>query len=76
MHIEEPAIRNFLSVDLQSQLPLRKTSNSKQLLTSLQIALSNTGLGLWEWNLISSELDFDSCSQHILSYKPDEINNR
>ncbi len=73
MHIEEPATRNFLSVDLLTSQTL---DYNKQLLTSLQIALSNTGLGLWEWNLVSSGLDFDLSSQRILGYKPDEINNR
>lgn len=72
MHIEELATRNFLS-DLQ---PSKTLDYNKQLLTSLQIALSNTGLGLWEWNLVSSGLDFDRSSQRILGYKPDKINNR
>jgi two-component system, NtrC family, sensor kinase len=78
MHIEEPDTRNFLEVEaLQRQLQAQTTlKNSQQLLISLKIALLNTGLGLWEWNLVSSQFDFDSASQQILGYKPDEIINR
>ncbi|MBF2065074.1 MAG: PAS domain-containing protein [Calothrix sp. C42_A2020_038] len=78
MQIQEQATRHFVKREAlqRGQVQLLSTikdRDKEQLLTLLKIALSNTGLGLWEWNLASSQLDFDSCSENILGYKPNQI---
>ncbi|MEH2371621.1 PAS domain-containing sensor histidine kinase [Nostoc sp.] len=91
MHIEEPAtyeLKTPLSVqDSQSfpeSQPLQKgqkdlsqenldTSQCSQ--AAFQMALIASGLGLWDWNLITDKTYYDPQWKRILGYEVDEIHN-
>ncbi|GAA6616776.1 PAS domain-containing protein [Scytonema sp. NUACC26] len=42
---------------------------------SLQTALVATGLGLWDWNLVTDKIYYDPQWKHILGYEVEEIEN-
>ncbi|MEH2158929.1 PAS domain-containing sensor histidine kinase [Nostoc sp.] len=42
---------------------------------ALQMALIASGLGLWDWNLVTDKTYYDPQWKSILGYKVDEINN-
>ncbi|WP_272819116.1 PAS domain-containing protein [Scytonema hofmannii] len=41
----------------------------------LQTALAATGLGLWDWNLVTDKTYYDPQWKHILGYEVEEIEN-
>ncbi|MBD2559875.1 MULTISPECIES: sensor histidine kinase [Nostoc] len=91
MHIEEPATHKseaLLSVqDSQSfpeSQPLQKGQKdlSQEDLdpcqcsqAALQMALLASGLGLWDWNLVTDKTYYDPQWKRILGYEEDEIDN-
>jgi len=84
MHIEEPTTHEpevpFSVQDSQS-LPEPKDLSQENLdacqysQAALQMALIASGLGLWDWNLITDKTYYDPQWKHILGYEVDEIDN-
>lgn len=82
MHIEKPATHEpeALSVkdsqsfpeskDLQENLDTCQCSQA-----ALQMALIASGLGLWNWNLVTNKTYYDPHWKGILGYRVDEIEN-
>ncbi|MDZ8028574.1 MAG: PAS domain-containing sensor histidine kinase [Nostoc sp. DedQUE11] len=91
MHIEEPTINPLetqLSVqDNQSfSEPEQLGKGQKDLVSensnpcqcsqgALEMALIASGLGLWDWNLVTDKTYYDPQWKSILGYEPDEIDN-
>lgn len=85
MHIEEPVTQQG-EVQLPShgqalakQEPLLATQAFVEVCqhshASLHMALAATGLGLWDWNLVTDETYYDSQWKQILGYEVEEIEN-
>ncbi len=90
MHIEEPATHELEAPSVEDSQsfpesqPLQKgqknsspenldPSQSSQ--AALQMALIASGLGLWDWNLITNKTYYDPQWKGILGYGVDEIDN-
>ncbi|QSE98826.1 sensor histidine kinase [Fulvivirga lutea] len=41
----------------------------------LNLALQVGNIGIWDWDLHSGSLEWDSCMLHIFNYQPHELNN-
>ncbi|MEH2325786.1 MAG: PAS domain-containing sensor histidine kinase [Nostoc sp.] len=83
MHIEKPATHEpeALSVQDSQSFPEPKDLSQENLDTcqcsqaALQMALIASGLGLWDWNLVTNKTYYDPQWKGILGYGVDEINN-
>ncbi|MEH1940730.1 MAG: PAS domain-containing sensor histidine kinase [Nostoc sp.] len=88
MHIEEPATHEpeAPSVQDSQSFPnpkdLSEEDLSKENLdpsqcsqAALQMALIASGLGLWDWNLVTNKTYYDPQWKGILGYEVDEIDN-
>ncbi|MEH2331431.1 PAS domain-containing sensor histidine kinase [Nostoc sp.] len=89
MHIQEPATHESEaphSVQDSQSFPEAKDLSQKDLSpenldtcqcsqAALQMALIASGLGLWDWNLITDKTYYDPQWKSILGYKVDEIDN-
>ncbi|MBN3878498.1 MULTISPECIES: sensor histidine kinase [unclassified Nostoc] len=84
MHIQEPATHESetpLSVQDSQNFPEAKDLSPENLDTCqcsqavLQMALITSGLGLWDWNLVTDKTYYDPQWKSILGYKVDEIDN-
>ncbi|MCG6135240.1 MAG: PAS domain-containing sensor histidine kinase [Nostoc sp. LLA-1] len=76
MHIEEPAINQMESQSSQT-FPASPNPESLEIFqhsqAALQMALAISGLGWWNWNLVTEETYYDSQWKSILGYQVDEI---
>ncbi|MBE8966988.1 PAS domain-containing sensor histidine kinase [Nostocales cyanobacterium LEGE 12452] len=84
MHIQEPATHESkasLSVQDSQNFPEPKDLSQENLdpcqcsQAALQMALIASGLGLWDWNLVTDKTYYDPQWKSILGYKVDEIDN-
>ena len=90
MHIEEPATHELEAPSVQDSRsfpesqPLQKGQKdlSQENLdpcqcsqAALQMALIASGLGLWDWNLVTNKTYYDPQWKGILGYGVDEIDN-
>ncbi|MFW9263150.1 PAS domain-containing protein [Nostoc sp. CALU 546] len=84
MHIEEPTTHEPevpFSVQDSPSLPEPEDLSQENLdacqysQAALQMALIASGLGLWDWNLITDKTYYDPQWKHILGYEVDEIDN-
>ncbi|MHC5599065.1 MAG: PAS domain-containing protein [Nostoc sp.] len=84
MHIKEPATHKpetSLSGQDSQSFPEPKDLSPENLDTSqssqaaLKMALIASGLGLWDWNLITDKTYYDPQWKRILGYEEDEIDN-
>lgn len=83
MHIEKPATHEpeALSVQNSQSFPESKDLSQDNLNTcqcsqaALQMALIASGLGLWDWNLVTNKTYYDPHWKGILGYRVDEIEN-
>ncbi|MCC5599188.1 sensor histidine kinase [Nostoc favosum] len=83
MHIEKPVTHEpkALSVQDSQSFPETKDLSQENLDTcqcsqaALQMALIASGLGLWDWNLITNKTYYDPHWKGILGYGVDEIDN-
>lgn len=69
MDIEEPAINH-----MEAQVS-ELSSHTFPAQAALQIALATSGLGWWNWNLLTEETYYDPQWKRILGYEVDEITN-
>ncbi|MEH2069426.1 MAG: PAS domain-containing protein [Nostoc sp.] len=88
MHIKEPTI-NSLSTQLsvqdsqilepaplhkqQKNLPQENSNTWQCSLAAVEMALIASGLGLWDWNLVTDKTYYDPQWKRILGYELDEI---
>ncbi|MEH2128243.1 PAS domain-containing protein [Nostoc sp.] len=84
MHIQKPATHESetpLSVQDSQIFPEAKDLSPENLATcqcsqaALQMALIASGLGLWDWNLVTDKTYYDPQWKSILGYKVDEIDD-
>ncbi|QFS46556.1 PAS domain-containing sensor histidine kinase [Nostoc sphaeroides] len=83
MHIEEPATHEpeALSVQDSQSFPESKDLSQENLdpcqcsQAALKMALIASGLGLWDWNLVTNKTYYDPQWKGILGYGVDEIDN-
>ncbi|MEH2026332.1 PAS domain-containing sensor histidine kinase [Nostoc sp.] len=84
MHIEEPATHESeapLSVQDSQSFPKPKDLSQENLdpcqcsQAALQMALIASGLGLWDWNMVTDKTYYDPQWKHILGYEGDEIDD-
>ena len=83
MHIEKPPTHEpeALSVQDSQSFPEPKDLSQENLdpcqcsQAALQMALIASGLGLWNWNLVTNKTYYDPQWKGILGYGVDEINN-
>ena len=84
MHIKEPATHkpeaSRSRQDSQSfpdpkDLSPENLDTSQSSQAALQMALIASGLGLWDWNLITDKTYYDPQWKRILGYEEDEIDN-
>ncbi|MEA5557717.1 PAS domain-containing sensor histidine kinase [Nodularia spumigena] len=72
MNIPEPATYNMEAHISASSL---QNFPDQQPQAALQMALASSGLGWWNWNLVTNKTYFDPQWKHILGYKVEEITN-
>lgn len=84
MYTEEPATNEWeLQISSQSTQNIRKQEQTAQVLlekcqclqADWQVALATSGLGLWNWNLVTDNIYYTPHWKHILGYEAEEIEN-
>ncbi len=72
--ISAPSSQSFPDQQQQTQTPgdLEMSQHSQ---SALQMALASSGLGWWNWNLVTNKTYFDPQWKQILGYQREEITN-
>lgn len=73
-HVSAPSSQSFPDQPQRQQAPgdLEMSQHSQ---AALQMALATSGLGWWNWNLVTNQTYYDPQWKQLLGYKAEEITN-